>query len=84
MGLRVILLTIWLMPLVGVVGLLYYEFMMTATSLPETNRAMRERMCREHVDLARSEPANATAKTAIGECLDAGYLTQAEGITAID
>jgi hypothetical protein len=83
-GLRFILATIWLLPLVASAGLLYYEFMIPATSLPETNRAMRTRMCQEHADLARSEPANNTARVAVEECVVSGYLTQTEGLTAID
>lgn len=84
MGLRVILLTIWLMPLAAVGGLLYYEFMMPGTSLPETNRAMRTRMCLEHADLARTEPANDAARIAVDECVFAGYITEADRKTAID
>lgn len=84
MGLRLILATIWLLPMAAVVGLLYYEFMMPAASLPETNRAMRARMCREHVDLARIEPANDAARVAVEECVVSGYISKADGITAID
>jgi hypothetical protein len=81
---RVIIATAWLLPLAAVGGLLYYDLMMAAVSLPETNRAMRERMCREHVDLARNEPENDVARTAIGECVTGGYLTRADGLHAID
>lgn len=84
MGLRFILTVIWLMPLAASVALLYHEFMVPARSMPETNRAMRTRMCLEHADLARREPANDTARVAVGECVVSGYITQAEGITAID
>jgi hypothetical protein len=81
---RFVLFTAWVVPLAAVAGLLYYEFLIPAAPLPETNTAMRTRMCREHVDLAKSEPANEIARTAVRECLDAGYITQADGITAID
>lgn len=84
MGLRFILTMIWLLPLVASGGLLYYEFMIPATSLPETNRAMRTRMCQEHADLARNEPANSAARVAVEECVGSGYITQVEGLTAID
>jgi len=84
MGLRLILTLIWLLPLVASAGLLYYEFMVPASSLPETNRAMRTRMCQQHADLARNEPENNTARAAVDECVVSGYITQAEGITAID
>lgn len=81
---RLILTMIWVMPLAASAGLLYYEFMMPAGSLPETNRAMRTRMCLEHADLARSEPGNDTARAAVDQCVVSGYITQAEGLTAID
>lgn len=84
MGLRLILATIWLLPLLASVGLLYYEFMIPAASLPETNRAMRTRMCQEHADLARNEPANSAARLAVEECVGSGYMTHAEGLTSID
>jgi hypothetical protein len=84
MGLRLILILIWLLPLVASAGLLYYEVMMPATSLPETNRAMRTRMCQEHADLARIDPDNNLARAAVDECLVSGYITQADGLTAID
>ena len=84
MGLRFILAMIWLLPLVASAGLLYYEFMVPAASLPETNRAMRTRMCQQHAELARIEPDNNTARTAVDECVVSGYITQAEGLTAID
>ncbi|MBX9455733.1 MAG: hypothetical protein KL863_06710 [Rhizobium sp.] len=84
MGLRHILFMSWLLPLMAIAGLLYNEFAVPAASLPETNRAMRERMCQEHVDLARTEPVNDVARTAVEECLGSGYITHAEGITAID
>lgn len=84
MGLRFILTLIWLLPLIASAGLLYYEFMVPAASLPETNRAMRTRMCQEHADLARIEPGNSRARAAVDECVVSGYITQAEGITAID
>lgn len=84
MGLRFILGIIWLLPLVAGGGLLYHEFMMAPASLPETNRAMRMRMCQEHADLARNDPANDAARVAVEECVGSGYLTQAEGLTAID
>lgn len=81
---RFVLFVAWIFPLAAVAGLLYHEFMIPAASLPETNTAMRTRMCREHVDLAKLEPTNDIAHTAVRECLAAGYITQAEGITAID
>lgn len=81
---RLFLTMIWLMPLVASAGLLYYEFMVPATSLPETNRAMRTRMCLEHANLARNEPRNNTARVAVDECVISGYISQAEGLTAID
>lgn len=84
MGLRLILVAIWLMPLVSSAGLLYYEFMVPAAPMPETNRAMRTRMCQEHADLARREPANDRARLAVEECVVSGYLTETEGLTAID
>jgi hypothetical protein len=84
MGLRLVLAVVWSMPLAIIAGLLYHEFMVPAAAPLETNRAMRERMCREHADLARSEPANTGARSAVLECVDAGYLTRADGISAID
>lgn len=84
MGLRLILTTIWLLPLTVVAGLLYKEFMLPAAGLPETNGAMRTRMCLEHAELARIDPANAAARGAVEECVGSGYITQADGITAID
>lgn len=84
MSLRLIFATAWLLPIAAAVALLYYEFMIPGSPLVETNRAMRERMCREHVDLVRAEPANGLARQAIEECTSSGYLTQAEGLTAID
>jgi hypothetical protein len=84
MSLRLIFATAWLLPLAAAAALLYYEIMVPGTPLVETNRGMRERMCREHVDLARNEPANALARGAIEECTSSGYLTRAEGLTAID
>lgn len=84
MDLRFILATAWLTPLALAAGVLYSEFMLPAASPPETNRAMRTRMCLEHSDLTRAEPANANARVAVEECMGSGYLTQAEGIKAID
>jgi len=84
MGLRFILTLIWLMPLAASTALLYYEFMMPASSLPETNRAMRTRMCLEHAKLARNEPANDSARLAVDECVISGYITEADGIKAVD
>jgi hypothetical protein len=84
MGLRFILTTIWLMPLAASAALLYHEFMMPAAQLPETNRAMRTRMCLEHADLARNEPANDTARLAVEECVVSGYITEADGIKSVD
>lgn len=84
MGLRLVLVLVWSMPLAIIAGLLYSEFMVPAADPPETNRAMRERMCREHAELAQIEPANEAARAAVGECVDSGYITRAEGITAID
>ena len=84
MGLRFILTVIWLMPLAASAALLYYEFMIPAASLPETNRAMRTRMCLEHANLARNEPANNVARVAVDECVVSGYITEAEGIKVID
>ena len=60
------------------------EFMLPVASPPETNRAMRTRMCLEHADLARSEPANDAARIAVEECVGSGYITEAQGIKAID
>lgn len=84
MGLRFILTVIWLMPLAASAALLYYEFMIPTSALPETNRAMRTRMCLEHADLARNEPGNSNAQVAVDECVVSGYITEAEGIKAID
>lgn len=84
MGLRLIIATAWALPLMAIVGLLYYDFVGIHRNGPETNRAMRTRMCREHVDLARLEPANDQARVAVEECVGSGYITHAEGITAID
>jgi len=84
MSLRLIFATAWLLPLAAAAALLYYEFMIPGSPLVETNRGMRERMCREHVYLVRSEPANNLARDAVEECTTSGYLTQAEGLTAID
>jgi len=84
MSLRLIFATAWILPIAAAAGLLYYELMVPGTPLVETNRGMRERMCREHVDLARNEPANALALGAIEECTSSGYLTRVEGLTAID
>lgn len=84
MGLRFILLTTWLVPLGAVAALLYSEFMVPVAAPPETNRAMRTRMCLEHADLARNEPANNNARVAVEECVGSGYITHAEGIKAID
>ena len=84
MSLRLIFATAWLLPIAAAVALLYYEFMIPGSPMVETNRAMRERMCREHVDLVRAEPSNGLARQAIEECTDSGYLTQAEGLMAID
>lgn len=84
MDLRSILILAWAIPLGAAGALLYHEYMMPTASPPETNRAMRTRMCLEHADLARAEPANAVAKVAVDECVGSGYITQAEGIKAID
>ena len=84
MSLRLIFAVAWLLPLSAAAALLYYEFMIPGSPLAETNRAMRERMCLEHVDLAQTEPSNDLARKAIEECMSGGYLTQAEGLTAID
>ena len=84
MDVRVILLVAWLVPLAGAAVLLYSELMIPAASPPETNRAMRTRMCLEHANLVRSEPANGNAAVAVEECVEAGYITEAEGIKAID
>jgi hypothetical protein len=84
MDIRLILASAWLMPLAAVAGLLYYEFKVPAAALPETNRVMRERMCKEHVELARTGPSNDVIQSAIEECVNAGYITHAQGITAID
>lgn len=84
MGLRYILLIVWIMPLAAIAGLLYHDLVVPAPAPQETNRAMRTRMCREHVDLARTEPKNALARTAVDECVAAGYITSAEGISAIE
>jgi len=84
MSLRLIFATAWLLPLAAAAALLYYELLIPGSPLVETNRGMRERMCREHVDLAQTEPSNTLAREAIDECMTSGYLTQAEGLTAID
>lgn len=84
MGLRLILAVIWLLPLFASAGLLYYDFMVSATALPETNRAMRTRMCQEHADLARREPSNDAVRVAVDECVVSGYISGVEGVTAVD
>lgn len=84
MGLRFILLTAWLIPLAAAGTLLYWHYLAPAASPAETNRAMRTRMCLEHADLAKAEPANDIARGAVDECVGSGYITEAEGIKAID
>lgn len=86
MDVRAIFTISWLIPFAAAAGLLYYDNVVASAPVDETNTAMRERMCREHVDLAQIEPSNSAARSAVGECVDSGYLTQAqaEGITAID
>lgn len=84
MGIRHILLLNWMLPVLAIAALLYNEYAVPASPPPETNRAMRERMCQEHVDLARTDPGDDAVKTAVAECLGSGYITHAEGITAID
>ena len=84
MSLRFVIAIVWGMPLALIVGLLYHEFMMPSAAPLETNRAMRARMCREHADLARIEPGNDLARTAVGECLAAGYISRTDGNIAID
>jgi hypothetical protein len=84
MSLRLVFATAWLLPIAAAAALLYYEFMIPGSPLEETNRGMRQRMCREHVVLVQTEPANGLARDAVEECMVSGYLTQAEGLTAID
>ncbi|MGV3552546.1 hypothetical protein [Rhizobium sp.] len=84
MDLRSILLVAWAIPLGAAGALLYHEYMMPSAAGPETNRAMRTRMCLQHADLARAEPENAIARVAVEECVGSGYITHAEGIKAID
>lgn len=79
MGLRLIFAVAWLLPLAVTLALIYYEFMVPGSPLKETNRGMRERMCREHVDLVQTEPDNKLARDAVEECVTSGYLTRAEG-----
>lgn len=84
MGLRTILLICWLMPLVLLLPILYQEYGPHPPEVVETNTNMRVRMCREHIDAAKVNPEDAGTRTAIDECVTAGYVSKDEVRTTLD
>ena len=84
MSLRFILIICWLMPMTVLVPILYEEFRPRTEPVVETNSKMRIRMCREHIDAARSNPADQDAEDAVAECVTAGYISGEELKTAMD
>ncbi len=84
MSLRFILVVSWAFPLMLLGWVVYHEIAAPAQPVDETNAKMRIRMCREHIDTAKSNPDDTAAKTAIEECTAAGYLTKSEVELALD
>lgn len=84
MSLRFILVVSWAFPLMLLGWVMYSEIAVPTRPLDETNSKMRIRMCREHIDTAKSNPDDKAAKTAIEECTAAGYLTKNEVELALD
>jgi hypothetical protein len=76
MSLRFIFAITCLLPIVALGWILFSDFTVVQNAPAQTNAAMRTRMCREHIALARSAPSNAMAKQAVDECVVAGYITR--------
>lgn len=84
MGLRTILIICWMMPLALIVPILYQKHIAPPESVRESNTNMRVRMCREHIQTAKANPGDEVARTAVDECVVAGYITGKEADVVID
>lgn len=84
MSLRFVLLISWSLPLGLLAAILYHEYATEAAPIVETNSKMRIKMCREHIDSAKQDPADNVARKAIEDCTTAGYLTRKEVELALD
>jgi hypothetical protein len=84
MSLRFVLLVSWSLPALLLGWIAFHEYATDAQPVVETNSNMRVRMCREHVDTAKANPADDIARQAVKECGDAGYLSRQEVELALD
>jgi hypothetical protein len=84
MSLRFVLVVSWFLPGLLLGWIAYHEYGAQAERIAETNSKMRIRMCREHMEAARTDPADDIARQAARECADAGYLTRREVEFALD
>ena len=84
MGLRTVIFICWLMPLALLVPILYQEFRPLPQSAAETTTAMRIRTCREHIVAARADPEDHDTRTALDECVTAGYISADDIRSATD
>jgi hypothetical protein len=84
MSLRFVLIVSWAMPGLLLGWIVYHEYGTQPQPVVETNSNMRVRMCREHMQTAKADPADDVARQAIRECGDAGYLSRQEVELALD
>jgi hypothetical protein len=84
MSLRFVLVVSWSMPALLLAWIFYHEYGTQAQPVVETNSNMRIRMCREHMQTAKADPADDVAREAIKECGNAGYLSPKEVELALD
>ncbi|MDB5525129.1 MAG: hypothetical protein JWM58_2892 [Rhizobium sp.] len=84
MSLRFIFVVSWALPVLMLAWILYHERTTLNQPVIETNSKMRIRMCREHIDTAKADPADTLAKQAVDDCVTAGYISKDEIKTAID
>lgn len=84
MSLRFVLVVSWACPLLLLAWVVYHEVAAPNQPVIETNSRMRVRMCLEHVDAARANPADDAAKQAVDDCILAGYISNSQAGTAVD
>jgi hypothetical protein len=84
MSLRFVLVVSWSLPALLLGWIAFHEYATPRQPVVETNSKMRVRMCREHMEAARADPADDIARQATRECADAGYLSQQEVELALD
>ena len=84
MSLRFIFVVSWTLPVMMLVWIVYHERTTSNQPIIETNSKMRIRMCHEHIDTAKADPADRLAKQAVEDCATAGYISKDQIKTAID